>query len=238
MKLSIVIPAFNEEKTIVSVLKKLDALKLLDIRKEVIVVDDGSSDATADKVKRFAREMRGLQLIQHIRNSGKGTAVRTGIGAASGDYILIQDADMEYDPAYIPDLLAALGNKKKTVVYGTRLRRLPHLHHEEKNKLFLVHYLGNRFLSLVASILYGQWLTDMETGYKLFPKQAVEKMTLHGRSFDFEPEITAKLLKRGYKIIEIPIEGNPRGYNEGKKLNAMKDGPIALWTLFKYRFVD
>ncbi len=169
---------------------------------------------------------------------GKGAAVRTGFEKATGDYIIIQDADTEYDPNDIPKLLEPIANKQATVVFGTRLDRLPHFSKEESDHLFLLHYFGNRFLSLITSILYGQWLTDMETCYKVFPKSLVKDMTLHARGFEFEPEITAKLLKKGVRIKEVSITTKPRGYEEGKKLQARKDGPIALWTLFKYRFID
>jgi dolichol-phosphate mannosyltransferase len=239
MKLSIVVPAYNESKTILQVLKKLEAVSLKGVSKEILIVDDGSTDGTSDKVKPFMKDKKNMQLLVHKQNQGKGVAVATGIAAAKGDYILIQDADMEYDPAFIPKLLSVLEKQKNPVaVYGTRLDRMPHLRYQENNLLFLMQYLGNRFLSLVTSVLYGQWITDMETGYKLFPKAAVEHMPLRSKSFDFEPEITAKLSKQGYKIIEVPIVDNPRGYGEGKKLNAFYDGPIALWTLIKYKFQD
>jgi hypothetical protein len=125
-----------------------------------------------------------------------------------------------------------------SVVYGTRLRRFPHLLNEEKKGLFLLHYLGNRSLSLITSVLYGQWVTDMETCYKIFPRTAVKNMRLNARGFEFEPEITAKLLKKKFKIVELPISTVPRGYDEGKKLNTVRDGIKALWALSKYRFIN
>lgn len=235
MKLSIIIPAFNEERTISKIFDKVAVLKIPDVEKEIIVVDDGSTDATASIISKSAPN---LKLIRHERNLGKGAAVRTGIKNATGEYIVIQDADLEYNPHDILKLINPIQKHEAEVVYGTRLKRLPHLFKEEKDILFLIHYFGNRFLSLITSILYGQWITDMETGYKLFPKKAVKTMFLKARSFDFEPEITVKLLKRGYKILEIPITTKPRGYNEGKKLNTVRDGIIAFWTLLKYRFID
>lgn len=238
MKLSIIIPVFNEEKTVSQVLKKLVQLEISDIEKEIIIVDDGSSDKTVANIKNQISKIKNAQLIQHAKNIGKGAAVRTGIEHATGDYIVIQDADLEYNPKDIEKLLLPIENGHARVVYGTRLRRLPNLSRDEKNPLFLLHYLGNRLLSLLTSMLYGQWITDMETCYKLFPKKALEDIQLKARGFDFEPEITAKLLKKGYKILEIPIATNPRGYDEGKKLNTLRDGIIALWTLLKYRFVD
>lgn len=138
----------------------------------------------------------------------------------------------------IEKLVKPILEGKSKVVYGTRLKRLPSFSKEERTPQFLLHYFGNKLLSLITSALYGQWITDMETCYKLFPRKAVENMKLNARGFEFEPEITAKLLKKGYKILEIPISTNPRGYDEGKKLSTLKDGPIALWSLIKYRFTD
>lgn len=244
MKLSIIIPVYNEEKTIAEIIKKVASVKVQNVDKEIIVVDDGSSDATASQVQssKFPASPAGgkvqsFKYIRHKANQGKGAAVRTGIKNAAGDYILIQDADLEYDPKYIPMLVGSIKNGV-TVVYGTRIKRAPHLSKEEKRVRFLLHYFGNRFLSFLTSILYGQWITDMETGYKLFPRKFVKNLKLNSRSFDFEPEITAKLLKSGNKILEIPITANPRGYEEGKKLDTFRDGFIALWTLIKYRFID
>lgn len=246
MKLSIIIPVFNEEKTILEVLRRVSSLEIPGVKKEIIIVDDASTDSSKFKVSSFSKasadrqssKLEGIKLFSHKENMGKGAAVRMGIKNATGDYIIIQDADLEYDPKYIPLLLNPILQKKATVVYGTRLKRLPNLRKDERTIQFLLHYIGNKFLSLMVSILYGQWITDMETCYKLFPKKAVDGMVLNSKRFDFEPEITAKLLKRGYRILEVPISTNPRGYKEGKKLNTFKDGTIALWTLIKYRFFD
>lgn len=236
MNLSIIIPVFNEEKTIREVIKRVLALKIDGVNKEIIVVDDGSTDSTKILLKK--NKSKAVKVVFHDNNLGKGSAVKTGIENSSGDYIVIQDADLEYNPLDIKKLTDEVSKNKAKVVYGTRLKRLPNFSRDERKPLFLIHYLGNRFLSLLTSILYGQWLTDMETCYKLFPKSAVGNMKLKARRFDFEPEITAKLLKKGYKILEVPISTIPRGYEEGKKLNTIKDGTVALWTLFKYRFVD
>jgi len=236
MKLSIVIPVYNEEKTVAQVLKKVSQIKFKGITKEIIVVDDGSSDNTLAIIKSL--RLRTIKLISHKKNQGKGAAVRTGIKKSTGDYILIQDADLEYDPEDIKKLLIPIQNKTAEVVYGTRLNRPPDFSGDERTLLFFSHYLGNRILSFITSILYFQWLTDMECCYKLFPKEALKGTVLHARGFEFEPEITAKLLKKGYKMTEVTISTNPRGHSEGKKLNGLKEGPKALWTLIKYRFVD
>lgn len=237
MKLSIIVPVFNEEKTILEILNRITKVEIKRVQKEIIVVDDGSFDSTPSKIKN-SRYIKNIKFIQHGKNQGKGKAVRTGIQRSSGDYIIIQDADLEYNPKDIERLLEPIKKKVTSVVYGTRLNRLPNILRDEKTLQFLIHYFGNRFLSLITSILYGQWITDMETGYKLFSKKAVSKIKLNAKGFEFEPEITAKLLKKGYKIFEVPIKTNPRGYDEGKKLNTLRDGTLALWSLLKYRFSD
>lgn len=237
MKLSIIIPVYNEEKTIEEILKKVINEKIPGIEKEIIVVDDGSTDKTREKLNNILQS-KSFKTILHDKNQGKGAAVLSGIKNAIGDYIIIQDADLEYDPKFIRQLIKPILEKKSKVVYGTRIKRLPHLKGEEKTFRFLLHYFGNRFLSLITSVLYGQWITDMETCYKLFPKDALNGVKMNAKGFEFEPEVTAKLLKRGYKILELPIEVKPRGYEEGKKISAVKDGSKAIWYLFKYRFTD
>ncbi len=232
MKLSILIPVFNEEKTILEIIKRVKKANVPGFEKEIIVVNDGSTDSTSLKLK----NVNNIRLITKSVNEGKGRAIKEAIAKASGDYIIIQDADLEYNPDDIKKLTRRLKDAK--VVYGTRLNRLPNFSRDERTPLFLLHYLGNRFLSLLISILYGQWITDMETCYKLFPRKSLKGIKLSSRGFDFEPEITSKLLKAGFKILEVPITTKPRGYKEGKKLNTIRDGSIALWTLLKYRFVD
>ncbi|HSX09862.1 MAG TPA: glycosyltransferase family 2 protein [Candidatus Saccharimonadales bacterium] len=235
-KLSIIIPVYNEEKTVAKLLKKVLSQKLPVRQIEYIVVDDGSTDSSIKKIKGL--KSRRIKLLLHKKNAGKGAAVRTGIKNAKGDYIVIQDADLEYNPSDIKRLLIALEEKGKPVVYGTRLKRLPNFKEDERTPVFFFHYFGNKLLSLATSLLYFNWITDMECCYKLFPRSAVNNMQLHARGFEFEPEITAKLLKRGYKITEVAITTKPRGYDEGKKLYAIKDGTKALLTLLKYRFVE
>jgi dolichol-phosphate mannosyltransferase len=253
MKLSIIIPVYNEEKTINKILKKVVDVKIQGVEKEIIVVDDGSTDGTksaisrchAELVSASNRKVNGIPkqvrddilLVKHKKNLGKGAAVRTGIKKATGDYIIIQDADLEYNPKEIANLIKPIQAGKAQVVYGTRLKRLPNLSRDERG-LFLLHYIGNKFLSLMTSILYFSWVTDMETCYKLFPKKALDGITLNARGFELEPELTAKLLKNGYKIYDVPISTYPRGYDEGKKLNTVRDGIKAVIALVKYRFVD
>lgn len=238
MKLSVIIPVFNEEKTIREVIKRVASVKIHGVDIEIIVVDDGSTDGTSAKLKAQSLKRKNIAIIAHKKNQGKGATVRTGIMHAGGDYILIQDADLEYHPEDIKKLIDPVRSRDAKVVYGTRLKRLPNFSRDERTPRFLLHYIGNRMLSLLTSILYGEWITDMETGYKLFPKESVNNINLNAKRFDFEPEITAKLLKKGYKILEVPISTNPRGYEEGKKLNTVRDGAIALWALLKYRFIN
>lgn len=239
MKLSIIIPVFNEEKTVLSTIKKVLDVKISDVSKEIIIVDDGSEDNTFNLISDFIAKLpdnKNIKIFKNKTNQGKGVAVEKGIKNASGDYILIQDADSEYDPKYIPELFLPIQKKQAEVVYGTRLKRFPHPFREERTFRFFIHYFGNRMLSLLTSILYGQWITDMETGYKLFSRNSIKNINFNSKGFDFEPEITAKLLKKGYQILEIPITTVPRGYTEGKKLNTIRDGIIALRTLIKYKF--
>ncbi len=236
MKLSIIVPVFNEEKTIVPVLEALDKLQLPAVIKDIIVVDDGSRDNTKKYIEKSG--IKNIKFFSHPKNLGKGAALRTGIKHAEGEYIIIQDADLEYNPKEIAKLIKPITDGKAKVVYGTRLRRLPNFSRDERTSQFFLHYLGNKFLSLLTSILYFSWVTDMESCYKLFPKKAIDGMIIRARGFEFEPEITAKLLKRGYKIYEVPISTNPRGYDEGKKLNTFRDGFKAVWNLVKYRVMD
>ncbi len=237
MKLSIIIPAYNEENTITEILQKVHEVDLGEVKKEVLVVDDGSKDKTLQLAQEFAKENREVRVIEHKRNKGKGAAVATGIKEAIGDILIIQDADLEYNPQDIPRLINPIVQKKNRVVYGTRLRAKPVFFGKSRTPL-LLHFFGNKFLSLITSVLYGANVTDMETCYKAFDKQVLNGVKLKSRSFNFEPEVTAKILKKGIKILELDIKTKPRGWDEGKKLHTFRDGSIALWTLLKYRFVD
>lgn len=235
MKLSILIPVFNEEKTVQEVIERVYGATIPHMEKEIIIVDDGSVDKTADIIKKIIQKKKNIFFYQHPSNKGKGAAVITAINHATGDYSIIQDADLEYNPKQIATLTPFIRGMT-SVVYGTRLKRLPHLAKEERTGRFLLHYVGNRLLSLLTSSLYGQWITDMETCYKLFPTEIGKKLHLEARGFELEPEITAKLIKKGLKIQEVPITTNPRSYDEGKKLHTIRDGIKAVKALFYYRF--
>lgn len=231
-KLSIIVPAFNEAPTIGAMLDRLLTVKFpVDI--EIIVVNDCSSDKTGEIIKKYKK----VKYFEHKFNKGKGAAVQTGISNATGDYVAIQDADLEYDPRDIVRMLREVIEKRAEVVYGSRLTSLPVFWGKNRTPL-LRHFIGNKVLSLLTSVLYFSWISDMETCYKLFPKIALKGQTLKSRRFELEPELTAKLLKSGYKIKEIPIVTKPRDWAEGKKLNTFVDGFKALFTLIRYRFTD
>ncbi len=232
MKLTIIVPVYNEEKTIAEVIKRLKEVDL-GIDKEIIVVDDASSDKTLRQIK---KSRAGITLIIHKRNSGKGAALRTGIKEATGDYIIIQDADLEYDPKDIKKVVAPIIEGKSDIVYGTRLNRRPHFNKEERKPKFFIHYLANRTLSLLTRILYNKPTTDVSTCYKLFPASDAKLLNLENNGFELDVELTAKLLKRNLRYTEVPISYSPREIKEGKKFRTLYDGPIAFWTLVKYRF--
>lgn len=227
MNISVVIPVYNELKTLDEILRRVKATNLAD---EIIVVDDGSTDGTRTLYEKYATD--GLvKIILHEQNQGKGAAVVTGIKATKGDVIVIQDADLEYDPREYPNLLRPLEEGLADVVYGSRFLGAP------RRATMFWHMVANKLLTFLTNILYNNILTDMETGYKVFRKSVVDGITIHARRFDFEPEFTAKILKRKVRIFEVPITFNPRDYSEGKKIQ-LKDAFEAVWTLFKYRFVD
>lgn len=238
MKLSIVIPVYNEDKTVAQVIKQVSDVVMPQITKEIIVVNDASKDKTSEILASLAKKNKRLVVITHDENKGKGRAVRTGFAKATGDYIVVQDADLEYHPVYIKQLMNPILSGTAQVVYGTRLKKMPSLNTlgSLSKSRFILHFFGNRFLSLITSLLYFQWITDMETGYKIFPRAFLKNVALQSEGFSFEPEITAKLIKAGYKIVELPITIKPRGYKEGKKINTWKDGILALYTLVRHRF--
>jgi len=223
--LSVIVPVFNERVTVAEVIRRIRAVDVpVDV--EVIVVDDGSSDGT-DKVLTALGDST-VRVITHPVNKGKGAAIRTGMAAARGDLLLVQDADLEYDPQDWPRLLEPILRGKAMVVYGSRFTG-------ERKNMMPLHWIGNRFLSLVTNVLYATTMSDMETCYKLFDRSVLEGITIQSDKFDFEPEITAKVLRRGYRIYEVPISYAGREITEGKKIT-WRDGIGALRALIKYRF--
>lgn len=227
MKLSVIIPVYNEVESIKTIIQRVQATKLAH---EIILVDDGSKDGTRDILKTLDGK-EGLRVILHEKNQGKGAAVRTGMAAAKGDVLLIQDADLEYDPRDYPELLKPIEEGLADVVYGSRFLGRAH------RVTMFWHMVANKSLTLMTNILYDTILTDMETGYKVFSKEVIEGMVIRANSFNFEPEFTAKILKRKYRIFEVPITFNPRDYTQGKKIK-LHDAFEAVWALIKYRFVD
>lgn len=219
-KLSIIVPVYNEEKTISKVLAKLDKIDYID--KEIIIVDDCSTDNTLNKINN-----KNHIIKYHSYNKGKGAAIQTGLKYVSGDYVLIQDADLEYNPEDIK-LLVEEAEKGNPVVYGTRF-------HKNQSHNLSLYYFGNRFLSFLTSLLFSSKISDMETGYKLFLTESIKPLDLEHKRFGFEPEITGKLLKSGYKIKEVPIRYYPRTKKEGKKIT-WRDGVKAFFILLKVRF--
>jgi len=225
--LSVIVPVYNERTTLNEIVRRMRAVEL-PMDREIIVVDDGSDDGTEKVLSTI--EDSTVRVLHHPANRGKGAAVRTGLGVVRGDLVLIQDADLEYDPDDWPKLLAPILRGRALVVYGSRFTG------ERKNMLYW-HWLGNRFLSLVTNVLYNTTLSDMETCYKLFDRTVLDGIRITSDRFDFEPEITAKVLRRGHRIYEVPISYNGREFDEGKKIT-WKDGLGALRALVKYRFVE
>ena len=226
-QVSILVPAYGEAATIEQVIRRVLALGL---DAELIVVDDGSTDGTAEIVERLTAELPAVSLIRHERNQGKGAAVRTAIAASSGEFVLIQDADLEYDPGDIPKLLTPLLTGVADVVYGTRLRG-----GEPQRAHLFWHYAGNRFLSLLTNVLFNTTISDMEVGYKAFNGELVRSFTIVSDDFAFEPEITARvLLTPDIRLYEVPISYYGRTYAEGKKIT-WRDGFKAIWSLLRFR---
>jgi glycosyltransferase involved in cell wall biosynthesis len=227
MNISVIIPIYNEVHTLREIVKRVQAQNMAS---EILLVDDGSMDGTREILSELDNQ-ESIRIILHEKNQGKGAAVRTGLEYAKGDVILIQDADLEYDPRDYPALLKPIEEGVADVVYGSRFLGAP------RRTAMFWHMIANKLLTLLTNILYDTILTDMETGYKVFRKEVSEGMKLHARRFEFEPEFTAKILKRKVRIYEVPITFTPRDYEEGKKIG-IKDAFEAVWALLKYRFVD
>ncbi|VAX33017.1 Glycosyl transferase, family 2 [hydrothermal vent metagenome] len=225
MKLSIVIPVYNEQASLRDVVHRV---KAVDYDKEIILVDDCSTDGSREILEEY-KDQEGCHVLFHPKNRGKGAALRTGFAHASGDVIIIQDADLEYDPADYPVLLKPIVDGKADVVYGSRFLGGPH------RVLFYWHSVGNKFLTTLSNMLTNLNLTDMETGYKVFSKKVIDSITLKCDRFGFEPEITSKIARKNFRVFEVPISYSGRDYSEGKKIT-WKDGVAALWFIIRFRF--
>ncbi len=226
MNLSVVIPVYNEVHHIREILTRVQNANLA---AEIVVVDDASQDGTREVLSSLSEA--NVRVLFHEKNQGKGAAVVTGIRAARGDVILIQDADLEYDPRDYPALLQPIMEGLADVVYGSRFLGAPH------RVAMFWHQVANQLLTLMTNILYDSILTDMETGYKVFRREVIQDMKIRSKRFNFEPEFTAKVLKRRFRIYEVPISFHPRDYDEGKKIG-LKDAFEAVWALIRYRVSD
>ena len=231
MKICVVIPVYNEVKTITEIISRVSSAQVIAPEKEIIIVDDCSTDGTRELLEEIGRSQKDLKILSHKVNQGKGAALRTGFESATGDIVIIQDADLEYDPREYPNLLQPIIDGRADVVYGSRFLGGPH------RVLFFWHYLGNKFLTLVSNALTNLNLTDMETCYKVFKRQVLDEITLKSNRFGIEPEFTAKVSKKGFRIYEVPISYSGRDYSEGKKIT-WKDGFVAIFTILWYRFFD
>ena len=224
--LSVVMPVFNEAATIEEIIARVLAVPL---RIQLIVVDDCSTDGTREMLDRL-RETHGFTLLLQPRNRGKGAALRRGFAEVRGDMVVIQDADLEYSPEEFPMLIELICDGRADVVYGSRFLG--------RHRVFLFsHYVGNRLLTLVTNVLYNTMLSDMETCYKVMRTEVLHSMVLRSNGFGIEPELTAKIFRRGYRVYEVPISYDGRGYEEGKKIG-WRDGVVALWVLLRYRFAE
>lgn len=222
MKVSVIVPVYNEKDNIKQVLEEVLKQDIY----EIIVVDDGSTDGTKEILKNIDNPR--IKIFFHDKNMGKGSAVRTGLKNVSGDVVIIQDADLEYDPSEYEKLLVPIERDKADVVYGSRFKGVTRV-------FYFWHYLGNKFLTLIANLLYNSTLSDMETCYKVFKKECIRDLILKSNGWGFDPEITAHFFKKGYRIVEVPISYYGRTYEEGKKIK-WKHGFIVLWTIIKCRF--
>ena len=228
IKLSVIIPCYNEEKTIFLIVEKIKKIKNLTI--EIIIVDDCSTDTTSDVLKNISQVYPDIKIIRHEHNSGKGSAIQSGIKLVTGNIVLIQDADLEYDPNDYHNLLQPFIETDADVVYGTRFKggKYVRLH-------FFWHYLANKILTTITNIVTNLNMSDMETGYKVFKSDIIKSLKLNENSFGIEPEITVKLAKKKYIFYEVPISYHGRSYEQGKKIT-LKDAFIAIYCIFRYRW--
>jgi len=224
--LSVVMPVYNERSTVEEIVRRVVAVPL---RIQLVVVDDGSSDGTREILARLQEEL-GFTLVLQQRNAGKGAALRRGFEEVTGDLVVIQDADLEYSPEELPSLIELICQGRADVVYGSRFLG--------RHRVFMFsHYVGNRIVTMLTNVLYNTMLTDMETCYKVMRTEVLRSFTLHSDGFGIEPELTAKIFKRGYRVYEVPITYDGRGYEQGKKIT-WRDGLVALWVLVRYRFAE
>ena len=228
MQISVVMPVYNEVITIREIVARVQAV---DLEKEIIIVDDGSTDGTHELLQEITLSHENVRVLYHDRNQGKGAALRTGFEGATGDIVIIQDADLEYDPREYPVLLEPILDGRADIVYGSRFLGGPH------RVLFFWHYLGNKFLTLLSNALTNLNLTDMETCYKVFRREVLNDIQLKSNRFGFEPEFTAKIAKKGFRIYETSISYSGRTYAEGKKIG-WKDGVKAIFAIIWFRFFD
>ena len=230
MKLSVVMPVYNEEKTVGEILSRVEATPF---EKEIIVVDDCSTDSTVEQIEAFLKEHpnNNIRFVRHVKNRGKGAAVATGFNHVEGDVVIIQDADLEYDPKEYPVLLEPIREGKADVVFGSRFLGGPH------RVLFFWHSIGNRLVTLFSNMFTNLNLSDMETCYKAFRTEVIKSIKIRSSRFGFEPEITSKVSKAGWRIYEVPISYAGRTYKEGKKIT-WKDGMVAFWHVVRYWFSD
>lgn len=234
-KLSVIVPVYNEEKTVLDVIGKIREIKIKNVPKEIIIVDDFSTDRTGAVLKKIKES--SIRVFYHKKNMGKGAAIRTALKHAAGTVIAIQDADLEYSPKNISKLIEPILDGSSDVVYGSRFLDKKLVLAGKGRTILPLHWIGNMALTFFTNLLYFSSITDMETGNKIFKKSVINDIKLKAERFDFEPEITAKILKRGYKIKELPIDFSPRSFEEGKKIT-WKDGIKAAYYLLKYRFFD
>ncbi len=231
-KISVLIPVFNEIQFLEEILKRVEAVNFCNLNKEIVLVDDGSTDGTRELLKKIGEANPDYFIDFHAENMGKGAALRTAITHATGDIIIIQDADLEYDPADYPELIQLLLDDRADVVYGSRLSG-----GKTVRAFNIMHLIGNKLLTLITNLLYNTTLTDMETCYKAFKASVIKGVQIRSNRFDFEPEITAKVLKKNYHLYEVPISYYGRDFDEGKKITWV-DGFSAIWALIRFRFID
>ena len=228
MKISVIIPVYNEKSTISEIIARVRAV---DLEKEIIVIDDGSTDGTPQQLAKIGSQFEDVKVLSHQENRGKGAALRTGFAAASGEILIVQDADLGYDPREDEALLGPILDGRAEVVYGSRFLSGPH------RVLFFWHYVGNKFLTPLCDALSNLNLTDMETCYKVFKKEVLDDIQLKSNRFGFEPEFTMKIAKKGFRVYEVPISYSGRTYEEGKKIG-WRDGLTAIFTIVWFRFFD